>query len=501
MPEEVVPSEQSATIARLEAELEMAGARVAELESLLAVSGGPGGLFDLEKSFFLLGEAAGAAFYRLRFADMKYDYLGPAIEALTGYTLREIGRLTFASMVKRMELPGGRTLDREAVRARRQADPGGDFQADYLVVTKSGEEKWLSDRSIPWRDEGDRVIGSLGVLVDITDRKRSEAELLKSEERYRALFENAALGVAVVQDGRFILANARAGDIWGRPAHELVGLTLDDVIHPDDLTMVKERHRLRMVQVAEPPETYPLRIIDSLGDTRWIQLNVKRIEWDGQPAALGFVLDITDQVEIERTLVTSEEKYAKAFRLGPHAIVIATRAEGRYIEVNEAFGVITGHAREEALGRTVEELGIWEDPEDRRRILGEVAARGRVRDREVIFRHKSGRPITVSLSTEVIDIDGQPCLFSTFNDITERSRMQRDRERLIAQLQEALASVKQLSGLLPICAHCKKIRDDQGYWRQIEQYLHDHSQAQFSHGVCPECARKFYPDIYDGKDR
>ena len=69
-------------------------------------------------------------------------------------------------------------------------------------------------------------------------------------------------------------------------------------------------------------------------------------------------------------------------------------------------------------------------------------------------------------------------------------------ERLIIDLQKALSEVKKLSGFLPICASCKKIRDDQGYWNQIEEYISDHSEAQFSHGICPDCARKLYPELY-----
>ncbi len=67
--------------------------------------------------------------------------------------------------------------------------------------------------------------------------------------------------------------------------------------------------------------------------------------------------------------------------------------------------------------------------------------------------------------------------------------------RLNTELKEALAKVKTLSGFLPICANCKKIRDDKGYWTQIEAYIRDHSEAEFSHGICPECAKELYPDI------
>ena len=79
-----------------------------------------------------------------------------------------------------------------------------------------------------------------------------------------------------------------------------------------------------------------------------------------------------------------------------------------------------------------------------------------------------------------------------FEDITERRLIEKDRERLIRELQDALSKVKKLSGFLPICASCKRIRDDKGYWNQIESYIRDHSDIDFSHGICPECAQKLY---------
>ena len=79
--------------------------------------------------------------------------------------------------------------------------------------------------------------------------------------------------------------------------------------------------------------------------------------------------------------------------------------------------------------------------------------------------------------------------------IRARQRAEAERERLIAELQEALANVKTLTGLIPICASCKKIRDDQGYWTQLETYLKQHSDAEFSHGLCLDCLRKLYPDL------
>jgi two-component system cell cycle sensor histidine kinase/response regulator CckA len=87
-------------------------------------------------------------------------------------------------------------------------------------------------------------------------------------------------------------------------------------------------------------------------------------------------------------------------------------------------------------------------------------------------------------------------LFKENKTSVERKRAEAEREKLIKELQDAIARINKLNGLLPICAHCKKIRDDKGYWNQIESYIREHSEAEFSHGICPECAQKLYPEFF-----
>jgi len=84
----------------------------------------------------------------------------------------------------------------------------------------------------------------------------------------------------------------------------------------------------------------------------------------------------------------------------------------------------------------------------------------------------------------------------------ERKKLEIEREKLIEKLTEALEKIKTLRGLIPICSFCKKIRDDKGYWNQIEVYVRDHSGADFSHSICPDCAKKHYPHLYtDEKEK
>ncbi|NBC24148.1 MAG: PAS domain-containing protein [Bacteroidetes bacterium] len=103
-------------------------------------------------------------------------------------------------------------------------------------------------------------------------------------------------------------------------------------------------------------------------------------------------------------------------------------------------------------------------------------------------------------SNPVLDESGRVThIIEQLHDITERKNLEQEKDNLIAELQAALAENKVLRGLIPICAHCKKVRSDEGYWKQIEDYLLDYSDARFSHCICPECAKKLYPDydIYD----
>lgn len=81
-------------------------------------------------------------------------------------------------------------------------------------------------------------------------------------------------------------------------------------------------------------------------------------------------------------------------------------------------------------------------------------------------------------------------------EVALRLKAEQEQQKLIQELQQALDSIKKLKGLLPICTSCKKIRDDDGYWQNVEKYIREHSEAQFTHGICPDCALKLYPEVY-----
>lgn len=116
-------------------------------------------------------------------------------------------------------------------------------------------------------------------------------------------------------------------------------------------------------------------------------------------------------------------------------------------------------------------------------------------------RHKDGRELWVEARWRIVwGEDGQILGFQgVTRDITERKRMETERDILIQNLTQALAEVKALEGMLPICGHCKKIRDDRGYWNQLETYISDHTDATFTHGICPECAESMRQEMRERK--
>jgi PAS domain S-box-containing protein len=209
--------------------------------------------------------------------------------------------------------------------------------------------------------------------------------------------------------------------------------------------------------------------------------------------ALALMLNkrLLDEVKVQ------EAKFSKAFHSSPYAIALTRLSDGKIVEVNEGFVNITGYNYEDLSGKTTIDLHLWDKQEDRLAVVNELARTGKVYGKELQFRKKSGEMVTGLFSAEIVPISEQKYVLSSINDITERKRAEEDREKLISELKEALHRVKTLSGMLPICSSCKNIRDDKGYWTQIEAYIRDHSEAEFTHGICPECMKKLYPDVFD----
>ena len=209
------------------------------------------------------------------------------------------------------------------------------------------------------------------------------------------------------------------------------------------------------------------------------------------------------KAEMERRLAVSERSLRSVMRCVADGIIVAD-ADARVRSVNPEAERITKWSAGEAGGRSLEEVfelvdgagnRLFADPllavlqhEVKREYSDEVSLRG---------RDQGVTPIEYEASALRDERDQFVGLVLVFRDVSERRAARAERERLIGDLREALDNVKTLRGLLPVCSECKKVRDDEGYWQRIDTYIEEHSDAQVSHGICPDCVRKLYPEFAD----
>ncbi|MBU4405523.1 MAG: PAS domain S-box protein [Acidobacteria bacterium] len=178
-----------------------------------------------------------------------------------------------------------------------------------------------------------------------------------------------------------------------------------------------------------------------------------------------------------------------------NAPIIVWDPEFRITRFNHAFERLTGKKSNEIIGAKLDILFPAKRREEAMSYINRTVEGERWEAVEIPILQNNGAIRTVLWNSATLYTPDNTTIVATIaqgQDITERKLAEEEREKLIVDLKNALSKVKTLSGLLPICATCKKIRDDKGYWKQIESYIHEHSDAEFSHGICPECAAKFY---------
>lgn len=210
--------------------------------------------------------------------------------------------------------------------------------------------------------------------------------------------------------------------------------------------------------------------------------------------------------QAEEALRESEEKFRALYESSSDAVMLFDG--GILFDCNESALRVFGYdSREAFLGKHFSELS----PPTQKTGQGAPLADSAVLANEQFERaitagsnrfewvhtKADGAEFIADVLLTAMEVHGKVLLQAVVRDITERKQAEQDRERLIAKLKEALSKIRTLSGLLPICASCKKIRDDSGYWNQIEVYVSEHSDAEFSHSICPECKKKLYPELYD----
>jgi PAS domain S-box-containing protein len=342
----------------------------------------------------------------------------PAVQKMLGYTETELRNMAFTEFTHPDDIDLDWKLYRELVAGKRDK-----YEIEKRYIKKNGDLMWghLTVSLIKNKD-GAPAEYTVGMIEDITERKRSEELLRNSQERFRTIFENAGVGAALVDwEGHPVKCNPALQRMLGFTESELRNMVFTEFTHPDDKDL---DWKLYTELVAGKRDKYEIekRYIKKDGQLMWGQLTVSRVKnEDGTPTRhmVGMVVDITDRKRMEEALKKSEEKFSKAFRQSPMSITLSTAKDHRYIEVNETFERMTGWRRDEVIGRTRFDIGLWENPVEGAELGNRVWAEG-FRDVEVSLRRRDGTIVIALGTAEVIELNGEPCVISGFADITDR---------------------------------------------------------------------------------
>ena len=206
----------------------------------------------------------------------------------------------------------------------------------------------------------------------------------------------------------------------------------------------------------------------------------------------------TAELKLASEHFRQQRDFAESLVNTAQVIVLVLDPQGRIIRFNPYMEEISGYRLEEVQGKDWFATFLPERDRDRiwqlfLKAISDIQTKGNINP---IVTKDGGEREVEWYDKTLKDAEGQTIgLLSIGQDITERKKVEEEREKMVRDLQTALSEIKMLKGILPICASCKKIRDDQGFWNQVEIYIRDHSEAEFSHGICPDCMKKLYPDF------
>jgi PAS domain S-box-containing protein len=306
------------------------------------------------------------------------------------------------------------------------------------------ERIWIRENAYAVRDDQGRVLYYEGTVEDITPARQARQTLEDSERRFRALTEQAQV-LSVVCDPRGVVSYASPASraMLGREPQDTEGTCLFDWLHPDDVALAR-------VEIAEVVERRNSGV-ESINRVRhadgsWRLLASLGKNCLDEPAVRGIVLNFRDVTERERAaqaLRLSQQKFEKAFAASPDALIISRLSDGVYLEVNDTFLRLSGYTRGELIGHSSVELHIWATAAERAAFVAALSKRGQVRDFEAPYHGRGGRHGVVSISAEIIDIEGEACVLAISRDITDSLETQRALRESEARLRLALQSTHQ----------------------------------------------------------
>jgi len=327
-------------------------------------------------------------------------------------------------------------------------------------------------------------------------RKLAKEALQESEEKYSRLFHHSNDGIFIHDlDANIIDANQKVLALFGYTKSEISSIKIP-MLHPAE-ALEKSKWAFETI-IRDGFVKFEIDFYKKNGEMFSTEVSSSLFEIGGKKVIQGIVRDITERKLAEEALRESESRYRNLFKNNHSVMLIIDPESADIVDANPAAISYYGWTHGDLTCKKITHINTLTEEQ----IFQEMEHAKKEHRRIFYFRHRlaNGDIRDVEVYSGPIKLYGKQLLYSIIHDITERKKAEKERDKLINELQEVSKEIKTLKGILPFCTFCKKIRDDKGYWEKVDIYIHRYSQADISHSICPECAKKHYPDLNIDED-
>ncbi len=296
------------------------------------------------------------------------------------------------------------------------------YRLEHRLRHQDGSYRWMSALGSGVSDEQGRLIRMTGIHLDMTARKQAEEARKESEKRYRDLVEHAG-DIIYRTDGagRFTYCNPTSLRILGYLPEELLGRHYLEIVQPNSRAQAERFYGRQFIR-RTPRTVYELPVATKDGQEVWLGQHTQLLTEEDTVTGFQVVArDITERKRVEQALRESEERFSKAFHSSPAGMAISRLEDGRVLDVNEAFVRVSGFSRDELIGMSSLDIGIWVNPDDRRQLAEILQRDGFLRHLEKEFRTKSGELRHGLFNVEPVCIGPDNCVLTLVLDITRRT--------------------------------------------------------------------------------
>ena len=344
-------------------------------------------------------------------------------------------------------------------------------QISYRVLRPDGSVIWVEKSGLAFFDAHGRLLRTMGMVADITERKQAEERL----REYEKAVEGSEEMIAVVdREYRYLIANRKFLKLRNLAKEQVVGRLVPEVLNTgvfEEVVKGKlDQCFAGQVVKFEMRYTYP-----ELGE-RDLFVSYFPIEGAaGVDRAVCILQDITERKRAQEALKKSEEKFAKTFQHGPLALTLTSAKDDGYIDVNETFERITGWGRDEVIGHTSVDIGLWVNPAERLELAKRLLTERSLRNLEYRFRMRDGSIRNGLSAAELIELDGEPCILTVIADVTDYKRSQdalresEARERARVKELEAILDAVPVPVLIAHDAECRHITGNRAASEQLRE--------------------------------